>query len=278
MIDRSWMGHWARGARLAFCAVGVFATAPTPASAWGREGHEIVAAIAEAHLNPATKAEIDRLLRSHGETSLASIANWADNVRTLNFIQLPAHSVRIPVGANDYSPARDCARNRCAVGGLAAAVDAFGDVKLPEDARLIALKLIVHLVGDIHQPLHASQYTGSKTFVKFHDRSITLHKIWDTEILRQNTSGSIEDEAKNIDVADPLEEIDDPAKWAIESNEIVLNVILSKDNSMKIKEDGSLDDQYLRAQWNIVKMRLNLAGRRLANLLNKIISQKELQK
>ena len=52
-----------------------------PASAWGAQGHRLVAEVADARLNPAARAEVDRLLATEPDATLAGIAPWADQLR-----------------------------------------------------------------------------------------------------------------------------------------------------------------------------------------------------
>src|SRR5215813_6732307 len=135
---------------LAFVAVAASAFA-TEALAWGEDGHAIVAEIAQRRLDDGTYAAISSILANASPTlkhaSLASLASWADDYRPTHPETTNWHFVDIPLKEDVYDPARDCK--------IAELERLKKDVrcKTGED-QFNALKLAVHFVGDIQQPLH----------------------------------------------------------------------------------------------------------------------------
>ncbi len=121
-----------------------------PALPWGAEGHQIVAEVAYSQLTPKATAGVDLLLAREPGATPTSVSTWADEHKA------PAtarwHFVNFPRGNCHYEPACDCSDGECVV----AAIERERAV-LASDAssekRLKALKYVVHLVGDIHQPL-----------------------------------------------------------------------------------------------------------------------------
>src|SRR5581483_11849536 len=113
----------------------------------------IVAEIAQRRLSPAAVQAVEQALgRGH---SLASVASWADDVRDIAPQTYNWHFVDIPIAADAYDPARDCApgpKGDCVIAEL----DRLSDqLQCGTDAeKLDALKFAVHFVGDVHQPLH----------------------------------------------------------------------------------------------------------------------------
>jgi hypothetical protein len=87
----------------------------TQVLAWGSEGHRIVAEIAEQYLEPATAQQVHHLLAIDNATTLADVANWADQIRTQRRDTAPWHFVDIPINAPGYDATRDCPGNACVV-------------------------------------------------------------------------------------------------------------------------------------------------------------------
>ena len=132
--------------------------------AWGPKGHQIVGDIARAHLTETARRNIQRLL---GNDDLASIANWADEVRPKRPDANGWHFVDVPKDSNGFSQARDCYQpdekypsskedhHNCVVDRITMFKQVLANRNAPQEDRVEALKFIVHFVGDIHQPLHA---------------------------------------------------------------------------------------------------------------------------
>ncbi len=163
-----------------------------PASAWGPEGHKIVAAIAERRLSVTAAAAVDDLLKGH---SLASISLWADQVRATRPETYNWHFVDIPLESSAYVPQRDCQpspKGDCVVAAINRSVEALRDPHLARPERVQALMFLVHFVGDVHQPLHSSEGKtatgapdrgGNLIAADFYGRQSNLHRIWDTGLI-----------------------------------------------------------------------------------------------
>jgi S1/P1 Nuclease len=169
-------------------------TVPIPLHAWGPLGHSAIAAIAEKHLSPTAQSHVASILAQGHDSDLPSIANWADEVRAAASDRGPLsddaearafnakfptnalwHFVDLPLGAVDYreviafTSVNDVvhAIKRC-VAVLERAQTGPDDFTKPQ-----ALRLLVHFVGDIHQPLHCG--TG------FYDLSDLSHPVLITD-------------------------------------------------------------------------------------------------
>ena len=162
----------------------VFALLPQLALAWGAVAHRAIAAEAYAQLSPKARAEVDTLLALESGVTLASISTWADEHRS------PAtarwHFVNIAADAGcHYVAERDCPGGACMVGAIERQVAVFHSrATAPE--RLKALKYIVHLVADVHQPLHAGQAIdkgGNLYQVQAFGRGTNLHAVWDSGLI-----------------------------------------------------------------------------------------------
>lgn len=162
----------------------VWALLPTSAMAWGVQGHQVVAALAQARLSPAARAEASRLLALEPGATLLSVSTWADEQRSPE--TAPWHYVNFPRGQCAYRPERDCPEGQCVV----AAIDQQSQLlqsSAPDVERLVALKYVVHLVADVHQPLHAGHGDdrGGNTYqLQAFLQGSNLHAVWDTWLIR----------------------------------------------------------------------------------------------
>src|ERR1035437_11133466 len=152
--------------RAVVIATAIVLTLLTPSTLLGRgsEGHEIVASLAQDRLNENAKRGIRALI---GDASLASVANWADEVRPEQDETYNWHFVDIPESASGFSDERDCFlpnskhngaatdHHNCVVDRIEIFKQVLSDRNAPLDHRIEALELLVHFVGDVHQPFHA---------------------------------------------------------------------------------------------------------------------------
>lgn len=154
------------------------------ALAWSAKGHRSIAAIAEAELSPAARAQVQALLADEPSTRLASIAVWADEIRDQEAWRHTGrwHFVNFPQGECRYEPARDCRDERCVVGAIEDQRALLRDPATPRAQRIEALKFVVHFIGDVHQPLHAGwgfDRGGNDTQIRFNQMGSNLHALWD---------------------------------------------------------------------------------------------------
>lgn len=164
-----------------------FAVLPSLSFAWGAQAHRAIAAEAYAELSPTARAEVDALLGLEPGATLANISTWADEHRS------PAtarwHFVNIASDAGcHYVAERDCPGGACVVGAIERQAAVFRSTA-PAPERLKALKYLVHLVADVHQPLHAGQAAdkgGNLYQVHAFGRGTNLHAVWDSGLVDQD--------------------------------------------------------------------------------------------
>ena len=151
----------------------VFLLIPTPAKAdWGKTGHRVIGQIAQDHLTPEALKAVTELL--DGET-LATVSTYADEIRSN-----PAydgfkiwHYVNMPLDKK-YEEVEHTQDN--VVIGIEKCIDALKGGALTKEQKAFHLKFLVHLVGDIHQPLHvgrAEDLGGNKIYVEFFTQTCT---------------------------------------------------------------------------------------------------------
>lgn len=167
------------------------------AQAWGPYGHAIIVDIAQSHLNPETKREITRLLLQEHHETLDQVASWSDKIGHVPMDRgglpqtLPWHYVDTDVMQGAYDRSRDCPNDLCITEKLPQMEKMLADSKASDAERLVALKWVVHLVGDLHQPLHATERNhdkgGNLMKVSYFNRNRggheNLHALWDEVIM-----------------------------------------------------------------------------------------------
>lgn len=235
----------------------------TPVFAWGSTGHRVVGLIAERHLSPEAKAAVAELLA--GE-SLARVGFWADEIKSD-----PAWEQAAPwhyVNLDDAEHYVTSAKNP--KGDVIEAIQRFAavlsDRAAPRQSRVEALKFLVHLVGDVHQPLHVgrgSDRGGNSVLVTWFDEVSNLHAVWDSDMI-ESTGLSYSELADFINRSTPTEvtalQASDVSEWARESQALRPTVYAIG--------DGRLGYTYSYRMLPIVERRLREAGVRLAGLLN----------
>ena len=119
---------------------------------WGRTGHRLIARVATARLSGEARRQVRDLL---GRESLAAVSTWADSIRNDRPETSPWHYVNIPVIDSVYRPERYCPGGDCVVAALERQIGVLANRGASKAERAEALKWVVHLVEDIHMPLHA---------------------------------------------------------------------------------------------------------------------------
>ncbi|MGO8919847.1 MAG: S1/P1 nuclease [Stellaceae bacterium] len=169
----------------------LLATASSHAAAWGDEGHRIAAEIAEQYLEPETARQVRDLLAIENATTLAEVSTWADEIRgqrretaRWHYVNIPIHPpARTPAG---YDAARDCPQGECVVAKIDGLAAVLRDKTAPARERLEALKFVINLVADIHQPLDCADdgdRGGNDIRVTFLGQQTNLHALWDSGML-----------------------------------------------------------------------------------------------
>ncbi|WP_158601851.1 S1/P1 nuclease [Pararobbsia silviterrae] len=184
-----------------------------PAHGWGRTGHAAIAYIADAQLSPEVRRRVMQLLATDRSgladpKDLGDEANWADRYRDAGRrgdayrITQPWHFVNLDRYRPDLRAAclgrveTDAAASEsgesahaCIVDALIALRGELADTSAPAHRRLRALQFVVHLIGDIHQPMHTISNRdrgGNETIVVMrHGRADTLHHLWDTALVER---------------------------------------------------------------------------------------------
>lgn len=233
---------------------------------WGQKGHDVTAYIAERHLTPQAKEKVNEIL---GGKSIVYWANWLDNAsHTRPYAYTKTwHYKNVDEGVRyeeaPANPAGDI------VTAIKSQIETLSTPAVTPEQQELALKILVHIVGDMHQPLHMGHATdlgGNRVKVRFFGRDTNLHSVWDTNIAESGHKWSYSEWQQQLDRVTPEEEesivsgtIDDWAKEGVNLAGMVYRETKTGDN-MSYNEV---------VYWTpVVETQFLHGGLRLAHILN----------
>lgn len=243
---------------------------PSVAFAWGPAGHRMIATIAEKQVDASTHSEIHHLLGILGASSLADIANWADEMRSdpaqrkLSRATSRLHYVNFSDSRCHYDSAKICPSGQCVVAAINRYAKVLGDRAAGDSARADALRYLVHFVGDAHQPLHAGYRTdrgGNNHQVRVNGKGSNLHSIWDSKILASRHL-RWQDYARRLERQPVADHHENPVDWAEQSCRI------TRDDGV-YPSGRTIDKIYLDRMRPVAENQIRLAAKRLADLLDR---------
>ncbi|MBS0619324.1 MAG: S1/P1 nuclease [Spirochaetes bacterium] len=283
--------------RLFFC-IAFASTIGADLFAWGLKGHRIVARIAEHQLSEKSRAWVQELLANE---SLPRIANEPDHWRSNPAWNCAATFHYTSVDDGEIYSVNNAAVASDIVPALVYFEKILRQKEAPHERRIVALKWLVHLIGDLHQPLHVGRTCdkgGNTIDVLWFGKKTNLHKVWDSQMLNDSDlSYSEYAEFLNTQAKQPLAEIakGSYSDWADEAPIVRADVYLcfGKDgccaagkncpndhNSFGACESDtpflpSLGYAYTEKQRALVERQLLRGGIRLASILNSIAAGEE---
>ena len=233
---------------------------------WGRVGHFITGEVAAAHLTDNARAEVERVL---GGQSITEATVWMDQVRPTDAYRHTAdwHWVTVP-GDSTYAEVHKNP-NGDLIDALERKITALKSGELSTDEEREALRMVIHLVGDIHQPLHVGtgdDRGGNDVAVTYLGRETNLHRVWDTDMLVSwNNDYQHWAEAINYPSDALVKEWQQATvrRWAEES-------VSYRGVVYDLPEDKVIGWEYRNRALPIVEQRLLQAGVRMAGVLNDI--------
>jgi hypothetical protein len=236
--------------------------------AWGRVGHTMVAEIAMSYLNKGVKDSVQKYL---GKMTFGEAGNWMDNVRSdkkYDYMKTWHYA--------DVS--RDCTYvekgEANAVNTIEKAMNELKEKqKLTPEQINMDLKLLFHLIGDLHQPLHCGypeDKGGNTVDVEFNLVTTNLHSSWDTKII----------EYKLVDVQKGVIEICKKLTPAEKKTYQKIDVVAwFKDSraylpaAYELEKGGVIQEEYMKKALPIIEKQLVIAGLRLAAALNQTFAK-----
>src|SRR6478735_2578042 len=242
------------------CSIAVF-----QAYGWGATGHRATGLIAEQHLSAKAKKKIQELL---GQESLAMAATWMDEIRSDSTYNYTAdwHWVTVETGQTyDQSKKNP---NGDVIMTIERIVSELKTHKLDRKKEIEYIKMLIHLVGDIHQPLHVGccdDQGGNKVKVKWFRIDTNLHHVWDNDMIDE-TKLSYTELAMSLGRPDKAT----VTAWQKASVRDWANESMSHRKQVYDIGDGNLSYKYSYKYFGTAKDRMLRAGVRLAGLLNQI--------
>lgn len=255
---------------------------PATTWAWGARGHKAVADIATAHLTPQALAQVSELLRDDldrdlkpsGRTSLADVASWPDEIREIapDDAYKGWHSRANPVCSEALAP---CPDGHCVDQLILHYAAVLKDRQHGQRERNEALKWVVHLVGDLHMPMHSGAH-GKAPEATLEGRVVkegsTLHNVWDSALA--NAALAQGEIVAAYAASAPLAD-DAPTQWMRETREIARRFVYAPlpefDCARKLPRTVQLDRAYQKQSVPVIREQIRKAGLRLAQLLNETL-------
>jgi hypothetical protein len=252
--------------------------------AWGKEGHQIVAQIAQDRLSSEALKIVNQFTGGEPLEYIAPLPDDYDHTSQGSWSS-PEHYVDLPNNTATYTPA-DCPglcvvesiqnyTNRLAATQAKPTVCNFDQ---SEGVEPCALEFLVHYVGDVHQPLHVGysyDKGGNDDTVNYMGTTTNLHSVWDTYIINtwnsnyQSATKDLEQMiSENPSTVQQYLNVMDPNQWADESHYYVMTACY---NYTTVNGVGQLDENYYEDNIGIIQWRLIAAGVRLGALLNDLL-------
>ena len=262
------------------------ALVPTPALAWGKTGHRVVAAIADTQLSGLARAHVEEIL-GPGE-SLDEAANWPDEMRSApgafwQKTSVPWHFIDFNGIVYDGPPPE---------GDAFEALNRFSavlkDPRASPSDRQMALRFVIHLVGDLHQPLHVGRpgdNGGGKIAVTFFGKTTNLHVVWDSgmpdfeQLSFTELAAKLERHLSNQDIIADWDI--NPRDWVSESAEVREQIYADLPRPPKPKDKPKKGEKplpdvgypYIFKFQPLMERQLQRAGVRLAAYLNALFAE-----
>ncbi|KAE8350005.1 nuclease S1 [Aspergillus coremiiformis] len=263
--------------------------------AWGNLAHETVAYIAQSFVTASTETFCKNILGDDSSSYLAKVATWADSYKYTDVGEYskPYHFI----DAHDHPPTRcgvdyerDCGSAGCSISAIQNYTNILLDSPTSPDA-VDALKFVVHIIGDTHQPLHDEnlEIGGNAIDVTYDGRETNLHHIWDTNmpenaaggyglsvarsyaalLTRRIRSGEYSSKRRSwtsgIDINDPVAT---SMVWADDANSFVCSTVL--DDGLAYIKSTDLSGKYYDKSQPVLEELIAKAGYRLAAWLDLI--------
>jgi len=234
---------------------------------WGKNGHRVTGKIAEKHLTRKTKKCVDKILKGQ---SLAFVSTFADEIKSDRKYSeyYPWHYVNMDLNQT-YEQAEKNSEGDL-VTGINKCIAVLKDKNSTQEEQNFYLKMLIHFIGDLHQPMHIGQKEdkgGNSIQVQWFGDGTNLHSVWDSKM--------IDDwEMSYVELAENADDLSKKQIEAIEKGTIIEWVnevhIITKDVYNSVKVGENLKYNYSYNHFETVRTQLQIGGIRLAKLLNEI--------
>ena len=244
-----------------------FSTVNASVLDWGATGHRTIGKIAVDYLNGKTKRKIAEVLDGQ---SLALVSTFGDDIKSDKRYRefYTWHYVNMPFGVkyedSEKNPDGDL------VTGINKCKEIILDENSSKEDKAFYLKLLVHFMGDLHQPMHvgrAEDKGGNTVQVQWFDNGTNLHTVWDTKMI----------EHYNMTYTELAENSDKISKEQVKFLQTgTIEDWVNETQTFAIKAYGSVEIgenlryNYMYDNFGIVRSQLQKGGIRLAKVLNEL--------
>ncbi len=243
-------------------------TTTLQAMAWGQMGHDVTAYIAEKNLSKKAAKAVREVLDGHSPVYYASWMDSASNTDEYRYTKT-WHYRNVDKGETlETMPLNE---NGDVVRATEQMVADLKSGKLSREEEQVALKMLIHLVGDLHCPMHAGRLSdlgGNRHTVYFFGRKTNLHSLWDSALIESAHKWSYNGWWEQLDIIDNKAKAErqagEPIEWFAECVEQAAKIYEATPAESKVSYD------YISEFAPIAEQQLLSAGLRLARLLNEI--------
>ncbi len=236
------------------------------ALAWGQMGHDVIAYIGEKNLTPKSATAIRELLEGR---SLVYYANWMDNIRGTEEYRHTSSWHYRNVDEGETVESMPLNENGDVVRATEQMIADIKSGTLSREQERIAVMMLIHMVGDMHCPMHAGRLSdlgGNRHAVTFFGRKTNLHSIWDSALLEAAHKWSYQGWWEQLDVIDQASKAEiqqgEPLEWFAESVDAAVEIYAAT------PIDSELSYDYVTRFAPLVERQLLNGGLRLAQVLN----------
>ncbi|MFT4801052.1 MAG: hypothetical protein ACI93N_000817 [Flavobacteriaceae bacterium] len=236
---------------------------------WGKTGHRATGEIAEKYLTKKAKKEIDKLLNGY---SLAFVSTYADDIKSDDAYKkyYTWHYVNFPIGSTYESHFKN--EKGDLIEGINTCIKFLKDENSSNKDKAFHLKMLVHFIGDLHQPLHigkAGDRGGNDIKVQWFYKDTNLHAVWDSKMIDGYGMSYTELAISAQKLSkQQLESIQNgtPIDWMNDSRKLCEEVYTSAEVGENLRY------RYSYEYMDTVRLQLQKGGIRLATILNDIFS------
>ncbi|MFH4965786.1 S1/P1 nuclease [Gaetbulibacter sp. M235] len=232
---------------------------------WSNTGHRVVGKIADQYLKRKTKRKIEKLLNNK---SLALVSTFGDDIKSDKRFDAfyTWHFINMPLDSNYEESEKNT--NGDLVSGINTCIKIIKDDTSSDDDKAFYLKLLIHFIGDLHQPMHVGlvEDKGGNDFkLQWFYKDSNLHSVWDREMI-DSFNMSYSELADNADVLnkDQVKAIQEGTivDWVNDTHKLTRHVYAN------VKPNDNLRYSYSYDNFETVRSQLQKGGIRLAKVLN----------
>lgn len=232
---------------------------------WGRTGHRVVGAIADQHLSGRAKRQIAKLLHRESLPFVCTVPDEIksderyDHFSTWHYVNMPFDQT--------YQESKKSEKGDL-VTGIDSCIKIIKDKNSSNDDKAFYLKMLIHLIGDLHQPLHIGleeDRGGNDIKLQWFNKDTNLHSVWDSKMI-DDYGMSYSELADNVDylTKDEIKEIQKGTviDWVNETHAVAEKIYAT------VQPGDNLRGDYNYLYFDTVRAQLQKGGLRLAQVLN----------